>query len=315
MRVVVLAGGTGGAKLAAGLQAELPAGDLTVVVNTGDDTERHGLLVMPDHDAVLYMLAGTFDFERGWGVAGETWTVMDALAGLGEAAWFRLGDRDFATHIARHSRLAGGARLTTAVRSLQVAAGIPTTILPMTDVPVRTEVRTDDGWLDFQEYFVHRQQVPEVHEVRFAGIDAARPTGDVIEALASADVVIIGPSNPLVSIAPILAVPGMRAALADARSRGTPTVAVSPIVGGKALKGPADRMLSSLGFESSALGVAHLYADMVDAIVIDTVDVALAGSIEALGLPVVATDTIMDDEAGRARVARSVLEAASAAGA
>jgi LPPG:FO 2-phospho-L-lactate transferase len=309
VRVVALAGGTGGAKLAAGLQAVLPPGDLTVVVNTGDDTERHGLLVMPDHDAVLYMLAGRFDFERGWGVTDETWTVMDALAAYGEEAWFRLGDRDFATHIARHSRLAGGARLTTAVRGLQSAAGIPSAILPMTDTPVRTEIRIDEGWLDFQEYFVHRHQVPAVREVRYGGIEAARPTGDVLEALASAEAVVIGPSNPIVSVGPILAVPGMRDALAEARTRGVPVVAVSPIIAGKALKGPADRMLASLGLESTALGVARGYAELLDVFVLDDADTELVPSIEALGLRAVTADTIMADEDGRARVARSVLEA------
>jgi len=308
VRVVILAGGTGGAKLAEGLQAVLPQGDLTVVVNTGDDTERHGLLVMPDHDAILYMLSGRFDFERGWGVAGESWTVMEALAEYGEEAWFRLGDHDFATHIARHARLAGGTRLTTAVRGLQAATGIPSVILPMTDTPVRTEIRIDEGWLDFQDYFVRRRQVPDVREVRFAGIDVARPTGDVLEVLVSADAIVIGPSNPIVSVGPILAVPGMREALAAARLRGAPVAAVSPIIGGKALKGPAGRMLTSLGMESSALGVARRYADLIDVMVIDRVDEALVPVIEALGPRTVATDTIMADDAGRARVARSVLE-------
>jgi LPPG:FO 2-phospho-L-lactate transferase len=309
VRVVALAGGTGGAKLAAGLQTVLPHGDLTVVVNTGDDTERHGLLVMPDHDAVLYMLAGRFDYERGWGVINESWTVMDALAAYGEDAWFRLGDRDFATHIARHARLTGGARLTTAVRGLQSATSVPSAILPMTDAPVRTQIRIDEGWIDFQEYFVHRHQVPEVHEVRYAGIEAARPTGDVIEALAGADVIVIGPSNPIVSVGPILAVPGMRDALAEVRARGVSIVAVSPIIAGKALKGPADRMLASLGLESTALGVARGYADLLDVFVLDAVDAALVPSIEALGLRAVTADTVMADEDGRARVARSVLEA------
>jgi LPPG:FO 2-phospho-L-lactate transferase len=309
VRVVALAGGTGGAKLAAGLQTVLPHGDLTVVVNTGDDTERHGLLVMPDHDAVLYMLAGRFDYERGWGVIDESWTVMDALAAYGEDAWFRLGDRDFATHIARHARLTGGARLTTAVRGLQSATSVPSAILPMTDAPVRTQIRIDEGWIDFQEYFVHRHQVPEVHEVRYAGIEAARPTGDVIEALAGADVIVIGPSNPIVSVGPILAVPGMRDALAEVRARGVSIVAVSPIIAGKALKGPADRMLASLGLESTALGVARGYADLLDVFVLDAVDAALVPSIEALGLRAVTADTVMADEDGRARVARSVLEA------
>jgi LPPG:FO 2-phospho-L-lactate transferase len=307
VKVVALAGGTGGAKLAHGLQAVLPPGDLAVIANTGDDTERHGLLVMPDHDAVMYMLAGRFDDERGWGIAGETWTVMDALAEYGEAAWFRLGDRDFATHIARTARIREGRPLTEVVVSLQAALGIPTRILPMTDAPVRTQVRTDDGWLDFQEYFVHRHQAPEVHEIRFDGIEAARPTDAVQAALDQADVVIVGPSNPLVSIDPILAVPGMTDRFAAARARGVPVVAVCGIVGGVALKGPADRMLTSLGFESSALGVAKRYAGRIDAFVLDDVDVALEPAIAALGLRTLVTDTIMADHAGRARLARSVL--------
>jgi len=309
VRVVVLAGGTGGAKLAAGLQAVLAPGDLTVIVNTADDTERHGLLVMPDHDAVLYMLSGRFDFERGWGVSGETWTVMDALAGYGEDAWFRLGDRDFATHIARHSRLSGGVRLTEAVRGLQQAVGIPSAILPMTDTPVRTQVRSDEGWLDFQEYFVHRQQAPEVLEVRFAGIDGARPTDEVLDALAGAEIVVIGPSNPIVSVGPILALPGLRGALTAAAARGVPLAAMSPIIGGKALKGPAGRMLTSLGYESSALGVARQYADVIDTFVFDAQDAELTTAIAARGGRAVAVDTIMGDDAGRAPVARSVLDA------
>ena len=307
MRVVTLAGGTGGAKLAAGFQAVLPPGDLTVVVNTGDDTERHGLLVMPDHDAVLYMLSGRFDFERGWGVTGETWTVMAAIAEYGEDAWFRLGDHDFATHIARHARLVGETRLTAAVRGLQVAKGIPSAILPMADEPVRTELRIDEGWVDFQDYFVRRRQVPAVREVRFAGIEVARPTTEVLEALATAEAILIGPSNPFVSVGPILAVPGMQEALAEVRARGVPVAAVSPIIGGKALKGPADRMLASLGHESSALGVARQYAASIDTFVLDAQDAGLVPAIEGLGVRAVATDTIMADEAGRARVARSVL--------
>jgi LPPG:FO 2-phospho-L-lactate transferase len=307
VKVVALAGGTGGAKLAHGLQAVLPPGDLTVIVNTGDDTERHGLLVMPDHDAVMYMLAGRFDDERGWGIAGETWTVMDGLAEYGEEAWFRLGDRDFATHIARTARLREGRALTEVVVSLQAALGIPTRILPMTDAPVRTQVRTDDGWLDFQEYFVHRHQAPDVREIRFDGIESARPTDAIDLALAEADVVVVGPSNPLVSIAPILAVPGMTDRIGSARARGVPVVAVCGIVGGVALKGPADRMLTSLGFESSALGVAARYAGKIDAFVLDDVDAALEPAIAALGLRTLVTDTIMADHAGRARLAQTVL--------
>ena len=308
MTVVALAGGTGGAKLAHGLQLALPPGELTVVVNTGDDTERHGLLVMPDHDAVLYMLDGRFDDARGWGIAGETWTVMDELERYGEEGWFRLGDRDFATHIARNARLDGGATLTDAVLGLQAARGVPTAILPMTDSPVRTQVRTDDGWLDFQEYFVHRRQAPEVHEVRFAGIDPARPTRHIEDAFAAVRVVVIGPSNPIVSIGSILAVPGMRELVDAARARGVPVVAVSGIVGGRALKGPADRMLASLGLESSARGVAERYASWLDGFVLDNVDWALEPAIQGLGLRTLVTDTIMADDAGRARLARTIME-------
>ncbi|HEV7604084.1 MAG TPA: 2-phospho-L-lactate transferase [Candidatus Limnocylindrales bacterium] len=309
MKVVALAGGTGGAKLAHGLQQALPAGDLTIVVNTGDDTERHGLLVMPDHDAVMYMLSGRFDDERGWGIAGETWTVMDALAEYREEAWFRLGDRDFATHIARSARLREGRSLTEAVLSLQAALGIPTRILPMTDDPVRTQVRTDDGWLDFQEYFVHRHQAPEVREIRFSGELA--PTPAVVDTLASAEVIVLGPSNPIVSVGPILA--GPIAGLVTERAHaGVPVVAVSPIVGGVALKGPADRMLLSLGHESSALGVARIYRDLATAFVLDTADAPLEPEIAALGYRTLVTDTIMADHPGRARLARTVVDFASA---
>src|SRR3954454_18589099 len=307
MTVVILAGGTGGAKLAHGLQAVLPHGDLAVIVNTGDDTERHGLLVMPDHDAVMYMLADRFDDARGWGLAGETWTVMDGLAEYGEEAWFRLGDRDFATHIARTARIRDGRSLTATVRSLQDALTIPTTILPMADEPVRTQVRVDEGWLDFQEYFVHRHQAPEVREIRYDGIDAARPTAEVVAALEAAEVIVIGPSNPLVSIGPILAVPEMAARIAEARGRGVPVIAVSGIVGGVALKGPADRMLTSLGFESSARGVAEQYAGNIDAFVLDTVDADLEPAIASLGVRTLVADTIMADAAGVARLARAVL--------
>jgi LPPG:FO 2-phospho-L-lactate transferase len=308
VRVVALAGGTGGAKLAHGLQLALPAGDLTVVVNTGDDTDRHGLLVMPDHDAILYMLGGRFDSDRGWGITGETWTVMDELEQYGEEGWFRLGDRDFATHIARGARLRHGVTVTDAVLGLQAARGLQTAILPMTDEPVRTQVRTDDGWLDFQEYFVHRHQAPDVREIRFDGIDRARPTERVVAALDAAEVIVIGPSNPFVSIGPVLAVPGMRERIMAARTRNVPVVAVSGIVGGKALKGPADRMMQSLGHESSARTVATLLADVATGFVLDTVDAALEPAIRELGCRTLVTDTIMADDAGKTRLARAVTE-------
>ena len=310
MSVVLLAGGVGGAKLAEGLAAHLGA-DLTVVVNTGDDLELHGLAIWPDHDTVAYTLAGLDDEERGWGLRDETWAVMDGLAALGEEQWFRLGDRDLATHLWRTDRLRAGTRPTEVARALSVALGIAPTILPMTDQPVRTQVLTDDGWLEFQEYFVHRRQAPDVAEVRFAGIDAAHPSVEVVAALAAAEVIVIAPSNPIVSIGPILALPGMAAALAAARDRGVPIVAVSGIIGGRALKGPADRMLTSLGHESSALGVARLYADHATAFVLDRTDADSASSIADLGLRPIVADTIMTDDSARARVAAEVLRAAA----
>lgn len=307
MRVVELAGGVGGAKLAEGLAAHLGA-DLTVVVNTGDDLERHGLTIWPDHDTVAYTLAGLDDEVRGWGLRDETWMVMDALASLGDEAWFRLGDRDLATHLWRTDRLRAGARPTEVALELRDRLGIAPRILPMADEPVRTEVRTDDGWLEFQEYFVHRHQAPTVHEVRFRGIQAARATPEVVAVLAAADLIVIAPSNPIVSVQPILALAGVREVLAAARTRGTPVIAMSGIIGGLALKGPADRMLASLGHESSALGVARLYRDVADIFVIDSVDVEAVPNVEALGLRAVAFDTIMSDDAARARVGRAVLD-------
>jgi LPPG:FO 2-phospho-L-lactate transferase len=308
-RVVALAGGVGGAKLADGLAAHLGE-RLTVVVNTGDDCERHGLLVMPDHDTVLYNLAGIEQVEWGWGIEGDTHAVMAQLEAYGEEGWFSLGDRDLALHIARTARLRAGGRLTPVCLGLQASLGIAPRILPMADEPVRTEVRTDDGWLEFQEYFVHRRQSPEVSEVRFAGIDAARPTAEVSAALASPAAIVVCPSNPIVSVGPILAVPGMRSLLDAARGRGAPVVAVSPIVGGRALKGPADRMLASMGHEPTALGVARLYADLADVFVLDTVDAPLVPAVEALGLRAVVADSIMADDASRARLAAVVLQVA-----
>jgi len=306
--VVALAGGVGGAKLAHGLQSYL--GDrLTVVVNTADDTERHGLLVMPDHDTVMYTLAGLANREQGWGLEGETFAAAAMLERYGEETWFRLGDRDLATHIARTRRLAAGERLTEVCLHLQRSLGVAARIVPMTDAPVRTEVRTDDGWLGFQDYFVRRHQKPVVRENRFRGAERATATPEVLDAIGSASVVVVAPSNPIVSIGPILAVAGVSEALAVARAAGTPIVAVSGIVGGKALKGPADRMLASLGHESTALGVARLYNSWVDTFVIDTVDAKLRAAIEALGLKVVVTDTIMSDDAARARLAGEILDA------
>jgi LPPG:FO 2-phospho-L-lactate transferase len=316
MRVVCLAGGVGGAKLADGLQQVLASGELTVVVNTGDDFERHSLLICPDHDTVAYTLAGVADPVRGWGIAGETWQVMDRLADLGQETWFRIGDKDLATHLFRAERLHAGSRLTEAALELQQALGTRSQILPMTDDPVRTRVRTDDGWLDFQDYFVRLHQAPEVREVRYDGAGESSATPEVRDAIAAADVIVVAPSNPVVSIGPILAVPGVMDEITAARRRGVQVVGVSGIVGGKAVRGPADRMLSSLGEESSALGVARRYAaaGLLDTLVIDAVDEALTGEIRSLGLRVAVTDTIMTDLAARARLAREMLALVTSGG-
>jgi LPPG:FO 2-phospho-L-lactate transferase len=312
MRAVCLAGGVGGAKLADGLQQIVAPGELTVVVNTGDDLERHGLAVCPDHDTVLYTLAGIADPVQGWGIAGETFEVAAQLARLGEDTWFRLGDRDIATHLFRTERLRAGARPTAVALELADRLGVRTRVLPMTDAAVRTRIRTDAGWLDFQDYFVRLHQKPEVREVRFEGVDAATVTPEVREAFRTAEVIVVAPSNPIVSIGPILAVPGLLAEIATARGRGVPVIGVSGIVGGKALRGPADRMLASLGDEPSALGVARCYAavELLDVFVIDREDEALAETVRALGLEVVVTDTIMTDDASRAALAHEMVAAA-----
>jgi LPPG:FO 2-phospho-L-lactate transferase len=308
--VVALAGGVGGAKLAHGLAAVLAPGELTVVVNTGDDEEFHGLLVCPDHDTVLYTLAGLADRERGWGLAGETWAAAAMLERLGEPAWFRLGDGDLALHVHRTRRLRVGARLTEVNRDIQRALDVTTPILPMADEPVRTRVRTPEGWLPFQEYFVRLRQAPDVLEVAFDGIEAARPTAEVAAAIEAAEAVILCPSNPFVSIGPILAVPGMRVLLDAARARGVRVAAVSPLVGGRALRGPADRMAVSLGGEASATGIARLYAGLVDALLVDDVDAPAAPAIARLGIEPVVGPTVMGDDASRAALATAAVGAA-----
>ena len=311
-RIVVLAGGFGGALFSHGVALAAAASgadlELTVVVNTGDDLELHGLLICPDLDTVLYTLAGLANDETGWGVRDETWSAADVLARLGAPTWFRLGDRDLATHLRRTERLHGGARLTVVESELAASLGVPARILPMSDQRVRTELRTDAGWLEFQEYFVHRGHRDDVHEIRFAGIDTARPTPEVLEAIAQADRIVVAPSNPYVSIGTILAVPGITAELLAAPA---PIVAVSPIIAGAAVRGPADRMFTTLGGEASARGVGRLYAErypgLLDGLVIDTADAAQAPAIHELGLAVQATDTLMRDEADRRRLAEEAL--------
>ena len=310
VRVVALAGGVGGAKLAHGLQQVLAPGELAVVVNTADDVERHGLLVCPDHDTVLYTLAGLADRERGWGLAGETWSALDQLGRLGEETWFALGDRDLALHVVRTARIRAGARLTEVALEVAARLGVPTRILPATDAPIRTRVRTPDGWLDFQDYFVRLRCEPDVLEVAVDGMADARPTPEVLDALSAAERVVICPSNPVVSIGPILAVPGMRAAIEAARVRGVAVVAVSPIVAGRALRGPADRMLISLGGEASVVEVARRYAGLADALVIDEADAELSGAVAVTGVRPVVAPAVMTDDAARAALARAALAAA-----
>lgn len=309
MRVTLLAGGTGGARLAHGFQQVLPPGDLTVVVNVGDDAELFGLHVSPDVDSVLYTLAGLLNPETGWGVAGDTWTALRLLGRYGEPTWFRVGDADLATHVRRTRLLHEGASLTDATQAMAEALGVPSRLLPATDDRLRTMIGTDDGELEFQDYFVGRRQEPEVRSVRLDGIEQARPTEEVLVALDTAELLVIGPSNPLVSVGPILALPGIREAFTAAGDRGVPRVAVSPIIGGRALKGPADRMLISLGHESSATGVARIYAGLVDTYVLDEADAALAPAVESLGMAARVLPTIMGSDDDRAALARGLLPA------
>ncbi|MBA2693453.1 MAG: 2-phospho-L-lactate transferase [Rubrobacter sp.] len=304
MRVAALAGGVGGAKLASGLEAALPDGGLSVIVNTADDFELWGLHISPDLDTVMYTLAGIANPETGWGIKDETFDSLGMLGEYGEDTWFLLGDRDIATHVLRTERLKKGESLTAVTGGLSKALGIPSRVLPMSDERVSTMLDTPYGRLEFQEYFVRRGQRDEVLGVELRGIENSRPTGEVLEALSGAAAIVFCPSNPVVSIGPILAVPGMRDALADSSA---PKVAVSPIIGGKALKGPADRMLSSLGHESAAAGVARMYAGLVDGMVIDRADEGERAGIEALGMRVLVTDAVMRDEADRARLAYEVL--------
>ena len=304
MKVLALAGGVGGAKLAAGLEAALPSGDLSVIVNTADDFDLWGLRICPDLDTVMYTLAGIANPETGWGIAGESFGALEMLARYGEDTWFKLGDRDLATHVLRTTKLRSGEPLTRITADLSDALGVESTILPMCDEPVATVLDTPDGPLEFQEYFVRRRQRDEVLGVRLQGVGDARPTEAVLRALAGADLVVLCPSNPVVSIGPILAVPGMREALV---SSSVPKIAVSPIVGGRALKGPADRMLASLGHEVSAVGVSRMYEGLVSGMVIDRVDDGERPGIQALGMRVLATAAIMRDESDRVRLAREVL--------
>jgi LPPG:FO 2-phospho-L-lactate transferase len=300
MNIVALAGGVGGAKLAHGLAQILPPESLTIIVNTGDDFEHLGLRISPDLDTVMYTLAGLANPETGWGLAGESWQMLEALKRLGGPAWFRLGDKDLATHLERTRRLWAGETLTQVTQSFCEALEVHHRVLPMTDDDVRTMVLTDQGELEFQEYFVHRQCQPRVQSFRFAGIETALPSQAVLSALAQADAVIFCPSNPFVSLDPILHLNGVRNLI---QRKGA--VAVSPIVGGQAIKGPAAKMLSELQLEVTALSVAKHYAEVLRGFVVDNVDAHLSFS---HALPILITDTIMRNDADRARLAKATLD-------
>ena len=316
--ITVLAGGVGAARLLRGMVRAVSASDVTAIVNTADDVVLHGLHVSPDLDTVTYTLAEAGNPETGWGLAGETWQAMDALERLGGHAWFRLGDRDLGTHLHRTGRLADGAGLATVTAEIAAAWGLELTLLPMTEDRVATmvtlarcdEAREESGdqtsrEVGFQEYFVRLGHSVAVESVRFDGAQESLPGPGVLDALADADVVVIAPSNPIVSIGPLLAVPGIAEAL---RSRRADTVAVSPIVAGVALKGPADRLMRELGHEASVVGVARIYRDLAATLVVDAADAGLADAVEAEGMACVVTDTIMSSPEVAADLSRRILE-------
>lgn len=314
-RVTVLAGGVGAARFLAGLVEEVEPSHVTAVVNVADDTRVHGLHVSPDLDSCTYTLAGANDAERGWGLRGETWLAMEHLRRYAEtngittgdeAGWFSLGDRDLGTHLYRTSRLGSGSTLSEVTAEIARAWGVEATLMPVSDDPLRTKVRTTDGReLAFQEYFVRERHDVEVAAVDVEGVADARPAPGVLEAVEAADVIVIAPSNPVVSIEPVLAVPGVRDAVQRRRDR---VVAVSPIVGGAALKGPADRLLRDLGHEPSVAGIARLYSPIAATLVIDLEDGDAREGVEEAGVRCVVTDTIMRSTAVSAALARTVVE-------
>ena len=313
-RVALLAGGVGGAKLADGLYRALPQGELSIIANPGDDFELHGLTICPDHDTLLYTLAGLGDRERGWGLAGESWNALDQFGKIGAPDWFKLGDRDIALHIHRTALLKAGGRLTEVNRELQRRLGLADApILMATDDPLRTRVRTPEGWMEFQPWFVGAQTKPEVLEVEFIGAQRARVSAEVTEAILRAELIVIAPSNPLISIAPILAVDGVREAIASARTRGVKVIGVSPIVAGKAIKGPADRMLKAAGLPSSPVGVARALPGLFDTLLVEESDLtdALRAELAPLVPRVAGATTVMHDGDARLSLARQLLQAAS----
>ncbi len=306
MHITALAGGTGAAKLLRGLARLIDPRDLTVVVNTGDDAEIWGLHVSPDLDTVCYTLSGVIDEQKGWGLTGETFNTLDQIARFGEPAWFNLGDRDLATHLHRTRLLREGRTLSQVTQAVASALGVSARILPMSDQPVRTRILGPDGWLAFQEYFVREKAQVDVRAVSYAGAARAHPAPGVVDALLTADAVLLCPSNPITSVGPILAVPGLVEAL---RATEATVVAVSPIVGGDAVSGPAGRLMASAGLPVSAAGVARAYADWLDVLVFDERDRALAPEIERTGVRPVAAPTIMSGREAEVALARRVLDA------
>ena len=306
-KYLALSGGVGGAKLALGLSQCLPPDQLTIIANTADDFEHLGLHISPDLDSVMYALAGIDDPERGWGLADETWEFMRALETLGGETWFRLGDKDLAAHVLRSQKLRAGHSLSDATRLLCRRLGVSHPLLPMSDDLVRTIVQTDEGLLPFQHYFVRRQCEPRVTGFEFRHIDAARPRADFMQALADPGLagIVICPSNPYVSIDPIIHLQGVRTAIIESLA---PVIAVSPIVAGQALKGPAAKMMAELGRPVSALSVAEYYRDLVDVFVLDHRDAELGEQIEALGMRVVVADTVMKSRDDKVSLAHQVIE-------
>jgi LPPG:FO 2-phospho-L-lactate transferase len=297
---VLLAGGTGGAKLAAAFQPLVPPGDLTVIANTADDDEFWGLLVSPDVDAVIYRLAGVFNHEAGYGMNGDSFNVLDALARIGEPAWFRIGDKDFATHLVRAEMLGRGCTLTECALALCSRFGVETRVLPMTNERVRTRFATAGGVLSFQEYFVRERLRPALRSIEFDGIDSAQPTREVMSALDDAELVIIGPSNPLISIAPIIKVIGSHIP----RDR---AVAITPIVGGASLKGPTVEMMRAVGPPPTPVEVARMYREIAGTFILDSRDMELAASLDEMGYRTLVLDTVMSDGGGA--LAARILEA------
>jgi LPPG:FO 2-phospho-L-lactate transferase len=304
MRIAALAGGVGGSKLVLGLYRVMDPRDLTVIANTGDDVVMHGLHVSPDPDILIYTLADLVNPETGWGFRGETFRVAEGLSQYGRPTWFQLGDRDLATHIHRSAMLAGGASLSQVIESIRTAHGVKARILPMSDQFVPTMLDTDEGRMHLQDYFVRRKCEPGLRDIEFGGIAEARPAPGVIEAIEQADGIVITPSNPLISIGPILAVPGVRSALCQRRES---VVAVCPLVGGKSLKGPSDRMMAQLGYDVSAAGVARLYRDFCSTMVIDDADGHRSSALKALDVRPIICPTVMRTVEDKEKLARVVL--------